>query len=41
MKPLIKEIRLYLFVKILSIATCVLPKDSVKTWKWISEMPFE
>jgi hypothetical protein len=35
------QIRLYLFVLIISILQKLLPKEDKKIWKWLDEMPFE
>lgn len=36
---MIRELRMYIFVKILRIACSFLPGDAVKTWQWLAKMP--
>jgi len=36
-----KQLSLAIFVWIIRLAIRFIPKDCTKTWKWITEMPFE
>jgi len=36
-----KQIRLAIFVWIIRFAILFIPKECKRTWKWITEMPFE
>jgi len=38
---MIREIRFWIFSELIYFAMTFLPKDAIKTWKWLSEQPFE
>jgi len=41
MKSLIREIRLYIVVKLIGWAFDICPNDAPKTKAWFTELPFE
>lgn len=38
---MIKQLRLAIFIWIIGIALKILPKDCIKTLKWIQQIPWE
>lgn len=38
---MIRKIRLYIFVLLISIAIDFLPSDATEIWEWVTKMPIE
>ena len=41
MQECIRQFRLFLFTALMQIAIRFLPKDAIKTYQWLTEMPLE